>query len=112
MLWGNQGRRFEPVADRRLLSLEFFYFVIPAYAGIQGRLNLRVADPGLVSLPVIPAYAGIQGRRWQTGSWLLSFARPKESSQRKGRRWFTATDVVSLCCSTSSAPVELAVEFD
>jgi len=27
---------------------------------------------------VIPAQAGIQGRRWQTGSWLLSLVRPRE----------------------------------
>jgi len=28
------------------------------------------------------------------------------------RPWFTATDVVSLCCSTRSAPLELAVELE
>src|SRR4051812_13468590 len=33
----------------------------------------------------------MQGRRWQTGSWLLSLARPSESNQREGRPWFTAT---------------------
>ena len=74
----------------------------------------RISFAGVVAISclLIAAHAGIQGRRWQTGSWLLSFARPKESSQRKGRPWFTATGVVSLCCSTSSAPVELAVEFE
>ena len=84
---------------------------------------------------VIPvAGRGLLLSGWQTRGWLLrlSYRRTPESraaggrpaagyfllrgqersNQREGRPWFTATFVVSLCCSTSSAPVELAVEFD
>jgi hypothetical protein len=80
-------------------SVKFRVDVIPAGAGTLGApvawLNLRVADPGVAYLfycACHSCFAGIQGRRWQTGSWSLSLARPSESNQREGRPWFTATD--------------------
>ena len=68
----------------------------------------RVADPGLVYLPVIPANAGIRvaGGRPAAGYFLLRGQ--ERSNQREGRPWFTATVVVSLCYSTGQAAVELA----
>src|SRR4051794_28249196 len=66
-----------------------FFFVIPAYAGIQDRLWL-VSCTG-----------------WQPRGWSLSFARPNESNQRKGRPGFPAP-ARSLRYSTGSGSADLA----
>src|SRR4051812_9604920 len=53
----------------------------------------------------------MQGRRWQTGSWLLSLARPSESNQREGRPWFPAP-ARPLRYSTSQASADLARRYE
>ena len=51
-------------------------------------LNLRVADPGLVTFVCVP----------------------KRKSPKKRAPWFVATVVVPLCCSPEAGPVELALD--